>query len=122
MNTSKQISPSEFTRRITVKRANSSLDAGAGSYTQDYTILATIWAKVDSMSSGRKQYLGLDAFLNVYDICFRYDSVPDLRANDVIDYDDGGTIQSLQVDQPQLIKQNYKRFWMLIGKELTING
>ncbi len=116
------ILPSTFNRRILVKRAIPLTDSTGGTQTDFYETLFQTWASVEGMKTGRKVYLGIDAFTGAYDIQLRYTFARQLTVADLIDYLDGGVTKTLSITSVQLINQGYKMYYVLTANEVTVNG
>lgn len=118
-----QILPSLFNRRITIKIPNPVTDEAGGTSNDGYTELFSTWAHIEQLKTFNKVQYGLDGFDNAYSIIFRYaSSRPALAINQLIDYNDGGTIKTLIIRSTQLQRESYKQFNVLVCAEYTNLG
>ena len=115
------IQPSTFNRRIQVQRALVTTDAGGGT-SDTLEDRFTTWASVDNLSTGRKTYLGYDAFDSVYEIKCRYTADRKFTVADLVNYMDGGVTITMQITSVQLVRQSYKVFSVLMAKGVDSNG
>jgi SPP1 family predicted phage head-tail adaptor len=84
-----KILPTEFRRRITVKRPNSVTDDSGGTTNAGFTIRFTTWAKIEPMRTQEKVMFGMEAFSNAYKITTRFANSRQFTVADLIDYNDG---------------------------------
>lgn len=106
----KEINPSHFNRRITVKRAATLADDAGGTENDGFDVRFESWASVEEISTARKAYYGLDLFTSYWEIILRYSPNRTFDTSDLIDYGS----QTYSVQSADVIKQGYKEFTILI--------
>lgn len=106
----KQIHPSTFTSRITVKVPILLQDAAGGIATSGYDEEYSTFAHVDELSANRLAYFGMDLFTSAFEVTLRYNVDRIITTGTVIGYRDTEMI----VKSCHIITQNYRRFIKMI--------
>ncbi len=115
----RNIMPSTFNRRISVKRVTTAIDIAGGVYNIDFTTRFTTFAYVEELSMTRKTIYGFDTFDSIFEIIIRYTPDRQFTVEDVIEYLDGTNVVTMQVIDPTTFVQGYKRYTVITCRVIS---